>query len=103
VSYPGPPDFPFPSGHGESSRYEEDLTDSADDGVESAYMRDNCKHGYSFLCVVLFSRMYETSRLKIHKNTCNQDHRIRAGNWLLFHHYILLLLHRFEQIATLRM
>ena len=49
------------------------LTGSADDGVESAYMCENCKHGYSFLCVVLFSRMHETSRQKIHKNTCNHN------------------------------
>ena len=62
MSYLGPPDFPFPSGHGESSRYASVFAGSADDGVESAYMRENCKHGYSFLCVVLFSRMYETSR-----------------------------------------
>ena len=45
MSYPGPPDLPFPSGHGESSRYETTLANSADGGVESAYIRENCKHG----------------------------------------------------------
>jgi hypothetical protein len=63
VSYTGPPDLPFPSGHGESSRYTPTLADSSDVGVESTYMCENCKHRYSFLCVVLFSHMYETSRL----------------------------------------
>jgi hypothetical protein len=47
--YPGPPDLPFPSGNGESSRYPEVLTGSADGGVESVYMCENYKHGYSFL------------------------------------------------------
>ena len=64
MSYPGPPDLPFPSGHGESSRYVSALTGSADGGVKSAYMRENCKRGYSFLCVVLFSRMYALSRVQ---------------------------------------
>jgi hypothetical protein len=58
VSYPGPQDLPFPSGHGESSRYSSVLGVSVDvERVESAYMCENCKHGYSFLCVVLFSHM----------------------------------------------
>ena len=81
VSYPGPPDLPFRSGHGESSRYSSTLGGSADDGVESAYMCENCKHGYSFLYVVLFSHMYETSRLQMHKNACSEDHRTRTTNW----------------------
>ncbi len=80
VSYPGPPDLPFPSEDGESSRYVVDLTDSDDDGVESAYMCENCKHGYSFLCVVLFSRMYKTSRLKMYEKDYNQDHRMCVTN-----------------------
>ncbi len=103
MSYLGPPGLPFPSGYGESSPYAAALAGSADGGVESAYMRENCKHGYSFLCVVLFSRMYETSRLQMHKNVCNQDHRMLATNWRLLHHCIFLLLHSFEQSSTLRM
>jgi hypothetical protein len=47
VTYLGPPDFPFPSGHGESSRYVEAFTVRADDGVESVYI--------TYFCVVLFS------------------------------------------------
>ena len=62
VSYLGPPDLSFPSGHGESSRYSSVFADNADGGVESSYMSENFKLGYSFLCVVLFSHMYETSR-----------------------------------------
>jgi hypothetical protein len=41
--------------------------------------------------------------LQIHKNTCNQSHRMSATNWWLLHHCILLLLHSFDQSATLRM
>jgi hypothetical protein len=44
-----------------------------------------------------------TEILQIHKNACNQRHRMRATNWWLLHHCILLVLYRFEQSATLRM
>ncbi len=80
VSYPGPPDLPFPSGYGESSRYTSVLTVSADDGVESAYMRENCKHGYSFLWSgTVFSHVRDlpTADAQEHlqsrsQNVCNQ-------------------------------
>jgi hypothetical protein len=63
VSYLGPPYLSFLSGHGESSRYAAAFADSADGGVESAHMCENeNENKYSFLCVVLFSRMSETTR-----------------------------------------
>jgi hypothetical protein len=50
VSYLGPPDLPFPSGHGESSRYASVFSGSADGGVESSYMSENSNAGTHF-CV----------------------------------------------------
>jgi hypothetical protein len=62
----------------------EAFTYIADGGVESAYMCENCKHGYSVLCVVPFSRIVThvrdpPTRTRYNHNMCNFDKFLERG------------------------